>query len=427
MVVKWLKVFCGIIVATLFFARISFAGEIDILVQKLVEKGVLTPGEAQQIVTETKEEVKKEIASGKSYALPAWVQNIKLKGDLRLRYQYKHSKTTLDAQRDSHVGRVRARLGLEAKINEKLIAGIGMATNADGDPRSTNITFGDKDGGYSSKMGVRLDYAYAKYSPFLWLDLVGGKMLLNNVLWEPTDLMWDTDITPEGAVIALNKNLNSDLNVFLNTSAMILDDDETSDSNSSNAFMVQPGVNYKINDKLSLKGAFSYYNFWSVKGATPSSFSGSTNTRSGTYYRYNYHNISPAVELKILEPFGALGFKQIETAKIFGEYVNNLVVTKGASGFSCGFQLGNDKIEKWRDWQIRYVYAMLGQDAVLDVLPDSDRYSGKTGIRSHEASFNFGLGKNTFFGLDIYRSWNIIGTSTKAPETLVQADFNFKF
>ena len=33
----------------------SCAGEIDILLQKLVDKGVLTPGEAQQIGAETKE------------------------------------------------------------------------------------------------------------------------------------------------------------------------------------------------------------------------------------------------------------------------------------------------------------------------------------------------------------------------------------
>ena len=36
----------------------SYACEIDLLLQKLVDKGVLTAGEAQQIGTETKEQVK---------------------------------------------------------------------------------------------------------------------------------------------------------------------------------------------------------------------------------------------------------------------------------------------------------------------------------------------------------------------------------
>ncbi|MFA7652836.1 MAG: hypothetical protein WCY42_03590, partial [Candidatus Omnitrophota bacterium] len=39
----------------------SYAGEIDLLLQKLVDKGVLTPGEAQQVKSETKEEIRKEI------------------------------------------------------------------------------------------------------------------------------------------------------------------------------------------------------------------------------------------------------------------------------------------------------------------------------------------------------------------------------
>ena len=65
----------------------SYAGEIDLLLQKLVDKGVLTAGEAQQIGTETKEQVKSEIAKGKYSSLPEWVQNIKMKGDFRVRYQ----------------------------------------------------------------------------------------------------------------------------------------------------------------------------------------------------------------------------------------------------------------------------------------------------------------------------------------------------
>jgi hypothetical protein len=73
---------------------------------------------------------------------------------------------------------------------------------------------------------------------------------------------------------------------------------------------------------------------------------------------------------------------------------------------------------------------MLGKDSVYDMLPDSDRYSGKTGIRSHEGSLNYGLGKNVWLGFDVYRSWGINAINTagrKQPETLAQVDFNMKF
>ncbi len=413
----------------------SYAGEVDILLQKLVEKGVLTAGEAQQIGTETKEQVKKEISEGKFSSLPAWVQNTKLKGDLRLRFQNLHEKNTGDIGKDTTVGRIRMRLGIESKVNDKLKVGVGIATGS-GDPRSTNITFGS----YSTKKGIYLDYAYGKYDPLPWLSFVGGKMLLPDVLWEPTDLIWDTDITPEGAVIGFSKTLDSKTSVFMKTGSMVLVDD-TSTTSGAMAYLVQPGVNYAVNDNIALKGALTYEYFQS-KDAAATSYSKGDNTRNGTTssttvygnYAYNYSVLNPALELTIKEPFKALGLS-VENLKIFGEYVNNFAVSNKNTGFSLGFQFGNEKVEKWGDWQARYIYAMLGKDAVLDILPDSDRYGGQTGIRSHEGIFTFGLGKNTYLGFDVYRSWAINGnhgfgtsaSSSAKPETLVQIDWNMKF
>lgn len=429
---KMQRILAVLVIAVFFVMPVavpsSYAGEIDILLQKLVEKGVLSAGEAQEVKTETQEQVKKEIAEGKYSSLPQWVQNTKLKGDLRLRYQYKHEKADNNYAKDTHIGRVRTRLGLESKVNDNIIAGVGIATNSDGDPRSTNISFGDKKGGFSSKMEVRLDYAYAKYMPLSWLNIVGGKMLPGDVLWEPTDLVWDTDITPEGGVIGLNKNIGSNASVFMNTGVLFGTADTSTNADPVMMYLAQPGGTYKFNDKLSLKSAFTLYEWTNIKGtAYPTdSWYKSSNTKSGSNWRYDYRVISPALELSIAEPFKAVGLN-MEKLKFFGEYVNNLAVSDKNTGFSLGFQFGNDKVEKWGDWQFKYIYAMLGKDAVLDATPDSDRYSGKTGMRSHEGALNFGLDKNTSLGLDVYRSWNIIGTSSEAPETLVQVDWNMKF
>jgi hypothetical protein len=413
-------VFCGV--------NLAQAGEIDLLLQKLVDKGVLSGAEAQQVKTETQEQVKKEIAQGKFSSLPAWVMNTKLKGDLRLRFQNLHEKNSGDVSKDTTVGRIRMRLGLESKINDKLKAGIGIATGT-GDPRSTNITLGGTSGGDSAKPSVYLDYAYAKYDPLPWLSLTGGKMLLPDVLWEPTDLIWDTDITPEGGVVGFTKTINPKTSVFMKTGVLVLVAD-TSTVSGSMAYLVQPGISYAFNDNLSLKGAVTY-EYFQTKDSVPSTYSKGQNTRangstSGTTssYAYNYSDVSPALEFSIKEPFKALGLN-VENLKFFGEYVNNLAVSSKNTGYSLGFQFGNEKIEKWGDWQVRYIYAMLEKDAVPDILPDSDRLSGKTGMRSHEGIINFGLGKNTYLGLDVYRSWSLVGS--KAPETLVQFDWNMKF
>ncbi|MBN3040364.1 MAG: putative porin, partial [Candidatus Omnitrophica bacterium] len=208
----------------------SYAGEIDILLQKLVEKGVLTGAEAQQIKVETKETIKKEIAAGESETLPSWVQTIKLKGDYRVRYQANHSKTVNDQTSERHRGRFRLRLGAEAKVNNKVLVALGLATGLSDNGgaavnhdyiRSTNQSFDDS----FSKHPINLDYAYAKYNAAKWLYLIGGKMKLGDVLWEPGDLMWDGDITPEGGAFDISKKINPGLGVFLKTGFYIFEED----------------------------------------------------------------------------------------------------------------------------------------------------------------------------------------------------------
>lgn len=452
----------------------SYAGEL--LLQKLVEKGILTEAEAQQVKAETQEQLKKEVreqvkaeiqeqlkteiqaqvktevqgqvkteiqgqvktevqeqvtketAQGKYFSLPEWVANTKLKGDLRVRYQnLHHPKSTHPNLGDTNVGRLRMRLGLESKVNDKLKLGVGIVTG-NGDPRYTDFTFGS----YSTKKSIYLDYAYGKYEPTPWLSLVGGKMLLPDVLWEPTDLIWDTDITPEGAAIGFSKALNPKTSVFIKTGAFVLGEDSDKKHNPI-AYIGQPGINYTFNDKFSLKGAVSY-EFFDTKNKAPSSYSNGENSRvapqwlNSSNYAYDYSIITPALEFTVKEPFKALGL-DVENLKFFGEYVNNRAVPNSEAGFSLGCQFGNEVIEKFGDWQFRYVYAMLRKDAVPDILPDSDRFGGKTGMRSHECAINFGLGKNTYLGLDVYNSVGIENQASysKDPEILAQADWNMKF
>ena len=76
---KFVLILLTAVVPLLLLAEAAWsASEVDILVQKLVEKGILTPGEAQQVVAETKEEVRKDLAKGTSASVPQWVQNIKM-------------------------------------------------------------------------------------------------------------------------------------------------------------------------------------------------------------------------------------------------------------------------------------------------------------------------------------------------------------
>ena len=103
--------------AALMAATAAHASEADILANLLAEKGVITFGEAQQVVTETNETSRALVAQGKQSTLPQWIQNISMKGDLRLRHQVDWSSTN-NRERE----RLRLRTGFETRIADNLKA-----------------------------------------------------------------------------------------------------------------------------------------------------------------------------------------------------------------------------------------------------------------------------------------------------------------
>ncbi|MCM8763208.1 MAG: putative porin, partial [Candidatus Omnitrophica bacterium] len=344
---------------------------------------------------------------------------------------------------DRQRGRFRLRLGIETKPNDKILAAVGIASGKTADPRSTNQTFQDA----FDKKPVILDYAYVQYSPKPWVNLIGGKM--KNPLWEPGDLIWDTDITPEGGSLNFSKKLNSKTALFLNTGVFVIDENNSGsgDDDDPILYTVQPGIEYAATDTVKLKAAFSYYNFSNVKGRTLDYGSG-TNSAVGGKLINDYAAFIPAAEISITEPLKPLSqflpsFLEIPYFAIFAEYVVNPLKKNDLSdsatiirydgrntGYMLGFKLGAAKIEKWGDWQFKYNYAKLSKDAIPDILPDSDRYGGKTGIKAHEAVLEYGLGKNTWLSIDYYYAEQLKGNfrSTQSkPASVVQVDWNLKW
>jgi len=407
-------------------ANCACASEIDILVRKLVEKKVLTAGEAQQILTETKEEVRKELAKGESYSVPKWTQNIKVKGDIRTRYQYQKRKgdaTSVTA--DQTRGRIRLRAGAEPKVNEKVTAAFGLASGNDGESRSTNQTFTDN----FAKKPIWIDYAYATYTPYDWVSLTGGRMI--NPIWQTGDMLWDTDINPEGLACVLKYEAAPSLQLFANNAFFVLDE---ASGDKSDPFMIaaQPGFKWDvIKDKMFLKGAFTYYVTGSVKSDSVldqrSSRVGNTTIGAGaaTRYMYDYDSLAASLQLGFKEPLGP-SFAFIPYADIFGDYIYNPDPSDDNIGWLIGGTIGSQKIKKWGDWQAKYMYRNLERDCWLDTYPDSDFYAGATNVKGHEAAITIGLMENMTFGFDYYYAKYITG-AFKRPESLYQCDLVLKF
>ncbi|MBD3246223.1 MAG: hypothetical protein GF333_04360 [Candidatus Omnitrophica bacterium] len=413
------KLFLGAVCAVLCagLAQPLFAGEIDILVQKLVEKGVLTYGEAQQIMTETKEELRTKMAKGEMDTLPSWVQNLKLKGDLRLRYQWE-DKT---GSEDRHRGRLRFRLGMQSKVNDKITVAAGLATGGS-DPRSTNQTLQNT----FDTPDIRLDYAYAQYAVTPWLTVKGGKISsIKKLIFRPSDLLWDSDINPEGLSAQMNYTLADGVAGFFNTGLWILDEDS---GNTSDPFMyvLQPGVTVKAKDigiasKSKFQLAVAYYGFNDVQGNTLDNAEGGPTLDANGNYAYDFNAVAPGFKWGLTEPLNGV----IPYLEIFGDYVHNPDPDNDNNGWLAGVKFGDAKIKKWGDWQMKYMYRRLEADAWLDTFPDSDAFSGKTAVKGHEVALVYGVGKHTEVGLDYYQMERI--PESDGRRHILQLDWKLKF
>ncbi len=411
------KIQCFILAFLLAFfamATHAVAGEIDILVDKLVEKNILSPLEAQIILDETKAEVSKQNALGKNDSLPTWIQKTKLKGDLRLRYQYeRREKDTEGRER----GRVRYRLGIIANPLPNVEVGAGLASGGS-DARSTNQTFDD----VFSTGDIRLDYAYGQYQVNDKFKVIGGKFKRKSYLWAPTDLLWDGDINPEGGSLNYSQSLTSSADLFINGGVWLIDHKDQVDATDPFMTYAQTGITYK-EGRIDAKLAGTYYSFNGIKGSAQ--YEGSNTDDGAGVYKYDYDSGAVGAELGVKKLFGGLPLKLDERIAVFGEYVSNPDPDKENTGWITGVKWGHKKVKNPKSWQAKYMYANLGKDAWFESFPDSDRYGGNTDIKSHEFTVKYALMKNLTFGLDYYYSDYIKGTQN--AEQLVQADVVIKF
>jgi len=103
------------ILATGAFSQVAQA-ESDALLNKLVQKGILSQKEAEELAKEGKEEAKKDWVTGAG--MPDWIKSVKLYGDFRGRFEENSSDNSLYTDRDRF--RYRLRLGATINFSERI-------------------------------------------------------------------------------------------------------------------------------------------------------------------------------------------------------------------------------------------------------------------------------------------------------------------
>ena len=183
-------------------APLATAADDNALIDILQRKGVLSAKEANSVREELAHSHGDDASKIK---LSSAVSELKLYGDLRMRYQYDEKDLQLNKAQGggSNVSqrsrwRFRLRLDAEVKLGEHAFAGVELQTNNASD--SGNQTFENGFSDYS----IFISKAYMGWKANDWLTVTGGKFA--NPFYT-TDLVWDPDINPTGVaeVIAFHK------------------------------------------------------------------------------------------------------------------------------------------------------------------------------------------------------------------------------
>jgi polyhydroxyalkanoate synthesis regulator phasin len=404
--------------ALLFSTTLAFGGEVDRLVQKLVEKGILTEGEAYKIVAEAKEEARTEQVAMKEEIgnVPTWIKNTKFKGDARLRYemQDKEDKT------DRHRGRIRVRWGFDTQVNPQIKAGLRIASGS-AEQTSTNQTF---TGSFSSK-NLWLDKAYVSYSPLAipGISITGGK--ISNPFYK-TDLIWDGDVTPEGLAIQFKSSAKNSL--FVNAGYFpVLE--RGGDSDDPYLLGAQVGFSGNIAEKK-FNAGLAYYSYDGMKDSLQADISPGYDPAGNTltliidknYYVYDYNLWDLNVDFTPFEiPAGSISLP----VKFYGNYVVNTASdVKEDTGYLLGFDIG--KAGKKGTWKFGYNYRKVEADCVPAIFNDSDMNGGGTDLKGHKIGFTYALNDNSTFGIT-YLIGESLGVNRTDDRNTLQVDYIVKF
>lgn len=357
----------------------------------------------------------------------AWYERVTLKGDVRLRGEYTDKENDSSRWR----GRIRARAQAEAQVIDTVRLGLGLRTGGD-DPVSGNQSLGDA---FSSKEFM-LDLAYLKWAPAETEGLVftGGKM---NKPWVMvSDLVWDSDVNPEGAVAVYTFKIDKiellmNAGGFLvqerhNAQALLRGDEIERTSQDTWLFAGQLGLRAKPSTNFSFLAAATYYYYDHLADMatlydTSKGYGNSTTSLTNSnlrFYRYDYRLAEALAEIGFTCPL--TGMK----TKIYGQYVRNTEPDDDRDGFLAGIKFGELKAPG--AFMLGYNYRELQKDAVVGAFADADCWGGGTDGRGHKIEAGYQLADNWSLGASWFINESAISTDAKSFQRMY-IDLNAAF
>jgi len=325
-------------------------------------------------------------------ATDGFMDRFHFKGDLRLRYE----SIERDDADNKYRNRYRLRLGAKVDLIEDLQFEVGMRSGF-ANPTSGNQTFHDdqplSDYFFQSLRFNILGLAYKSDNSTY---KVGRQPYM---MYRPikSQLVWDNDVSMNGA----NYQYKDDTKIItLGINQPTLEEKATDDAEDVNLFIAQ--YVHKSNlDFAKLNLGTGVYIYDGLKGNLPlfGSRKGNTLDANG-FYANDYH---------VVEGFGELQFKDLfgMPLKVAAGVVYNFGADENNFGYDLALQLG--KAKNVGDWQVKYSYTDLEEDATYGAYSDSDNFGGGTAASGHAIRAKYKMGKNlyiagNFFFNELYES-----------------------
>jgi hypothetical protein len=307
----------------------------------------------------------------------AQAKSLEWGSDLRLRQEFIDQQFKQTRKRQ----RMRARLFVKGQVNEKVSAKLQLASG-NTDPVSTNQSF---DGGASTK-DIGIDQAYLQWKFAKNMKFIGGKMKNPNFTPNKSQLLWDSDLRPEG--LAIKSKFTFGKNHTLKAVAGQFWMEERSSDKDSMLNSAQVGLKSKFHGKLDssvfLGGGLHEFTRTKDRAALGDDTSGAGNSMNGSNYLYGYSMIHWFVVVKA-HAFSlpwSLQFDSVTNDK--ADHYNN--------GYMAGLSVGKTKAKG--QFKLGYRFKELQKDAVVGAFTDSDFIGGGTGGRGHKFSAAYAIDKN---------------------------------
>jgi Putative porin len=470
---------------------------------------VRVPYVPQVVRDQIRNEVREEVIArarterwGVPNATPEWTDRIAIEGDLRLRLQSdragKDNPSPEDfltaslggvtrapdfaagtaqglpigsTQDDRNRMRLRARLGINAKVADQVTAGLRLATGSATDRVSTNQTLGQNFNRYQ----FLLDRAFVRYEPVEGVLALSAGRIANP--WFSTDLVWSDNLNFDGVAVSGRwpAQANAAVQPFA-TAGWFPVREQGGTRRGRSIAGIQVGAQWDWSPLTRFKFGVAQYTFNGFTGEVDTDYDAVTGAgRSYGQFEYEaglrqrgnslFLTNSPVEVSAGLTPDKArwgLGMRYrplVLTAAaefshfapvvigVSAEGVKNLafdldeafartgVFFHNARSFGFGMRttVGAAQVRNAGDWQVSLGYRWLASDAVPDAFVDSDLGGGGTNIRGFSLGLQWGLARDTQIGLR-YLSGRTIASPTlrydlndRYSVDNLQVDLNVRF